>query len=181
MVRTEYTATAKWLHWVVAALMIVTFYIGWVMVDMHGISPTKLKYFNWHKWVGMIVLGLAVVRSVWRLLFTPPPLPNSITPIQRVASHAMHYLLYLLCFAVPISGYFYTLAAGYPVVLFGVLPLPVLMDPNVDLKEPLRELHEILSYLTAVAVVLHTLAALQHHFIHRDTVLRRMLPRLPRA
>jgi cytochrome b561 len=176
MIRSEYTSTAKWLHWLVAVLMIVTFYIGWVMVDMHGISPTKLKYFNWHKWVGMIVLGLAVIRSIWRLVFSPPPLPESITGYQRWASTAMHYLLYLLCFAVPISGYFYTLAAGYPVVLFGELPLPVLMGADASLKEPLREIHEWLSYATAMAVALHTAAALQHHFIHRDTVLRRMLP-----
>lgn len=180
MVPSDYTATAKWLHWIVAALMIFTFYIGWVMVDLHGISPTKLKYFSWHKWAGVIVLGLAVVRSVWRLIFPPPPLPHTINRLQRVASSAMHYLLYLLCFAVPISGYYYTLAAGYPVVLFGVLPLPVLMGPSADLKEPLRELHEVLSYTIAVAVVLHTLAALQHHFFYRDAVLRRMLPSLRR-
>jgi len=88
----------------------------------------------------------------------------------------MHYLLYLLCFAVVVSGYFFTLAVGFPVVLFGWFPLPVLMGVHPEMKDGLRELHRFLSYALMIAVTIHMAAALKHHWWNRDEVLKRMLP-----
>ncbi len=172
----RFTPTSKWLHWLTALAIVIAFAMGWVMVDIHGLSPTKLKLFNWHKWIGIVALALACARSIWILLFRAPPLPDSLTVIEQRAAHAMHYLLYFICIAVPLSGYVYTLAAGYPVVLFGQWPLPVFMDPHPEWKEALRRVHEVLSYVLGSAVLLHAMAALHHHFFARDEVLSRMLP-----
>ena len=172
----RYTATAKLLHWLMAILIIGTFALGLTMVDMPGITPTKLKYFNYHKWAGVTVLALATVRLLWRLSHPAPPLPSSMPNWQKLVAEGTHYLLYALIFAVPLSGYFYSLAAGFKVVYLGLLPLPVLIAPNPELKPLLKTLHYLLNIGLATLVTAHIGAALQHHFIHRDDVLTRMLP-----
>jgi cytochrome b561 len=174
----RYTKTAMLLHWLIALLIIAAFGLGLIMVDMPGITPTKLKYFSWHKWMGVTVLGLAALRLLWRKANVPPPHPASMAVWQKKAADGMHVVLYVLMFAVPVSGYFYTLAAGFPVVYLGVIELPVLIAPNPELKPVLKEVHYILTMTMAAAVLAHALAALKHHFIDRDGVLKRMLPSL---
>jgi cytochrome b561 len=92
------------------------------------------------------------------------------------AAEAMHVLLYILIFAVPVSGYLYTLSAGVPVVYLGLVQLPVFMDPNPEWKPVLKTLHYWLNMTMAAAVAAHVAAALKHHFIDRDSTLKRMLP-----
>lgn len=172
----RYTRPAILLHWLIALLIIGAFTLGLVMTDIPGITPAKLKYYSWHKWVGVTVLLLATLRLLWRLANAAPAYPDSMKRWEKQAAHYLHLLLYVLMFAVPISGYFYTLAAGVPVVYFGVLPLPVLIDANPDLKPLLKEVHYWLTMGLAGAVGLHVAAALKHVFIDRDGVMKRMLP-----
>src|ERR1700761_1390094 len=98
----RYTKTAMLLHWLTALLIISAFFLGLTMVDIHGITPTKLKYYSWHKWLGVTVVGVAVLRIRWRKATTPPPPLASIPPLQHKLAEAMHWLLYVLIFAVPI-------------------------------------------------------------------------------
>lgn len=172
----RYTRTAIVFHWLIALLIIGTFSLGVVMTDIPGISPTKLKYYSWHKWAGVTILALAALRLLWRLKNAAPPYPASMPVWQKSAAGGLHHFLYVLMFAVPLSGYFYTLAAGYPVVYFGLFELPVLIDKNDTLKPVLEDLHYWLNMGLLAAVLLHVAAALKHHFIDRDGVLRRMLP-----
>ncbi|MET3131035.1 cytochrome b561 [Oxalobacteraceae bacterium GrIS 1.11] len=172
----RYTKTAILLHWLTALLIVGAFALGLIMTDIAGITPTKLKYYSWHKWLGVTVLGLACLRLLWRLANAPPPHPAGIPDWQKKAADAMHVMLYVLIFAVPLSGYFYTLSAGVPVLYLGLFKLPVLMGPNPELKPFLKEIHYVLTMTMAAAVAAHALAALKHHFVDRDTVLKRMLP-----
>ena len=172
----RYTKTAMLLHWLTALLIIAAFFLGLTMVDIHGITPTKLKYYSWHKWLGVTVLGVAAVRLLWRKANTPPPPLASIPVWQHKAAEGMHYLLYFLIFAVPVSGYLYTYAAGVPVVYLGLFQLPALIEPNAELKPILKTVHYVWTMTMAAAVVVHALAALKHHFIDRDITLKRMLP-----
>jgi cytochrome b561 len=174
----RYSLPAILLHWAIALLIVAAFALGTIMVDIPGLTPTKLRYYSWHKWLGVTVMGLACLRLLWRLLKTPPPPAATLAPWQRRASHATHLLLYVLIFAVPISGYFYSLAAGVPVVYLGIFPLPVLIERNQELKEILKEVHYWLNMALLAAVALHVAAALKHHFVDRDEVLKRMLPRM---
>ncbi|HEX8785697.1 MAG TPA: cytochrome b [Telluria sp.] len=175
----RYTNTAIVLHWLIAILIIGTFTLGLVMTDIPGFSPTKLRYFSWHKWAGVTVLLLACVRLLWRLKNRPPPLPLTMPAWQRGAAHGLHHLLYVFIFAVPLSGYFFTLASGIPVVYFGLFQLPVLIAKNKALADALEPVHYWLNMAMAALVVLHVLAALKHQFIDRDDTLRRMLPGRP--
>ena len=174
--RERYTTTAIVFHWLIALLIIGTFSLGWVMSDMPGISPTKLKYYSWHKWSGVTILGLAALRLLWRLKNSAPAYPAAMPAWQKGAAHGLHGLLYVLMFAVPLSGYFYTLSAGYPVVYFGLVELPVLIGADPALKPVLGALHYWLNMGLLGAVALHVAAALKHQFIDRDGVLKRMLP-----
>jgi cytochrome b561 len=172
----RYTNTAIVLHWLIAILIVGAFALGLFMTDIPGFSPTKLRYYAWHKWAGVTVLLLAAVRLLWRLKNRPPALPTDMPLWQRRAAHALHNVLYMFIFAVPLSGYFYTLAAGFPVVWFGVVQLPVLIAKNKALADLLEPVHYWLNMAMAAVVVLHVMAALKHHVVDRDDTLRRMLP-----
>lgn len=172
----RYTKTAMLLHWLIALMIISAFFLGLTMVAIPGFSPTKLKYFSWHKWLGVTVLALVAIRLLWRLANKPPaPLP-SIPHVQHLLAEAMHYLLYFLMFAAPISGYLYSSAAGVPVVYLKLIELPLIIQPDPELKALLKTVHYVLVMTMAGAVVAHALAALKHHFIDRDVTLKRMLP-----
>lgn len=172
----RYTLPAIALHWLIALLIIGTFTLGLVMTDIPGISMAKIRYTNWHKWAGVTVLGLAALRLLWRLFHRPPPYAEPLPAWQRAASSGLHHLLYVLMFAVPLTGYFYSLAAGFPVVYFGKIALPVLIDPDPALRATLRGVHYWLNMLLAGVVGLHVAAALKHWLVDRDSVMQRMLP-----
>lgn len=172
----RYTLPAILMHWLIGLLIIAAFALGVTMVDIPGITPTKLKYFSWHKWLGITVLGLACLRLLWRLGHKAPVYPASMANWQQSAAHGLHGLLYVLMFAIPVSGYLYSLAAGVPVVYLGIIPMPALIEPNPELKTLLKSVHYWLNMTLLALFVLHVAAALKHQFIDRDGVLKRMLP-----
>lgn len=176
----RYTRTAIFLHWLVALGLIATFALGFYMHDL-PLSPNKLKLYSWHKWAGMTLLVLIVVRLAWRLTHRPPELPADMGPMARLFAHAGHWLLYVLMLAIPFSGWFMSSAQGFQTVWFGVVPLPDLVPKNEALGELFLDIHVILNYTMLVAVMGHIGAALQHHFIKKDTVLARMLPFIERT
>jgi cytochrome b561 len=170
---TRYTTPAIVLHWLVALLIFVGFPLGVYMHEL-PLSPTKLQLYSYHKWIGITVLMLAGLRVVWRLTHRPPPLPDSVVRWQRQASAVVHGLLYVLILAIPLSGWLMSSAKGFPVVWFGVLPLPDLIGKDKALGDLLVEVHETLNFTLLALVVLHVGAALQHHFIERQPFLQRM-------
>ena len=172
----RYTRPAVLLHWLIALLIIGAFTMGLVMTDIPGITPTKLKYYSWHKWAGVTILALATVRLLWRLANRAPAYPASMPRWEQSAAHHLHSLLYVLMFAVPLSGYFYTLSAGVPVVYFGLFQLPVLIAPNPELKPRAQGAALLAEHGPGRLRRLHVAAALKHVFIDRDGVIKRMLP-----
>ncbi|MFC3682331.1 cytochrome b [Hydrogenophaga luteola] len=174
---TPYHPLARTLHWVLALLIVGNFALGIYMADL-PFSPARLQYYSWHKWAGVLVLAFSVVRLLTRLLKTPPPLPTAIEAAmpgwQKLAHHATHIALYVLFFAVPLSGWAFSSAAGFPVVLFGVLPLPDFVPVSEGLADVLKEAHEIAALSMAGLVLLHVAGALKHHFIDRDGLMQRM-------
>ncbi len=171
-----YTPTAIGLHWLIAALMVSGFTLGWVMTSIHGITPAKLRYVSWHKWIGVTVFALAAVRILWRATHRAPPLPRGMPRWQRAGAHLGHALLYALMIAIPITGYLFSVASNVPVVYLGIVPLPRLIAPDPTLKVIFKTAHLILNYSLAVLVVVHVAAALKHQWVDRDGLLARMLP-----
>lgn len=171
----RYTRTAIFLHWLIALGLIGTLSLGLYMEGL-PLSPNKLKLYSWHKWAGMTLLALAVVRLAWRLSHPAPALPQDMSPMSRLAAHAGHWLLYVLMLAIPVSGWLMSSAQGFTVVWFGVLPLPDLVPKNAELGTLLNDAHVLLNYVLMAAVAGHVGAALHHHFIKKDTIMTRMLP-----
>ncbi|OAJ51687.1 cytochrome b [Paraburkholderia ginsengiterrae] len=174
--RESYTRTAIALHWLIALLIVCGFALGWVMTDIPGFTPTKLRYFSWHKWIGVTVFALAVLRILWRATHAGPQMPRRMALWQRAAAHLVHLLLYVLMIAIPASGYLYSSAANIPVVYLGLIPLPRLIAPDPHLKELLKAVHIALNYTLLVLVALHVAGALKHQWLDRDGLLSRMLP-----
>ena len=171
----RYTLPAVSLHWLIALLIFAGWGMGVYMVDLK-LSPDKLRLYSWHKWIGISVLLLACLRAAWRVTHAPPP-PNPEHPAwQRGAARLAHTLLYLLMFAIPVSGWLFSSASGYSVKYFGVIPLPDLVGKDKALAEILESVHGLLAWSLAVIVVAHVGGALQHHLFHRDDTLARMLP-----
>lgn len=171
----RYTRTAIALHWLIALLIGGAFPLGLYMADLE-LSPTKLRLFSYHKWIGITVLLLAALRLAWRLTHRPPPFVPGMPRWQEIAAHATHHLLYLLLVAVPLSGWLMSSALGFPVVWFGVLHLPDLVAKNKELGDVLKDVHETLNYVMLALVAVHVAGALKHHLVDRDATLVRMLP-----
>ncbi|MDT9000015.1 cytochrome b [Paucibacter sp. APW11] len=170
----RYNGLAIFLHWLLALAIVGAFCMGLYMSDL-PLSPTRLKLYNWHKWAGVTILALSALRLLWRLANKPPadlPMPAW----QARAAHLVHGLLYLSFFAIPLSGWAYSSAAGFPIVWFGVLPLPDFVPVDKALAHQLKELHELLAWGLALLVGAHVAAAVKHQLIDKDGLLQRMLP-----
>jgi cytochrome b561 len=172
----HYTATAKSLHWLNAVLLLGLLGLGFYMQGL-PLSPEKLKLYSWHKWAGVTVFLLVIVRLAWRVTHQPPPLPPSMPRVQQWAAHAGHFALYVLMLAIPLSGWLMSSAKGFQTVWFGVLPLPDLVGKDQVLGALLLTVHQVLNLALVVVVIGHVGAALKHHFVDKDDVLTRMLPR----
>lgn len=173
----RYNPVSIILHWVLGIALVSIFFFGIYMADL-PFSPTRLKLFNWHKWAGISILFLSALRLLWRLTHPAPPLPGKIELAmpawQLKAHHATHIGLYALFFVVPLVGWAYTSAAGFPVVLFGQFPLPDLLSPDKELAALIKPWHEITAFALAGLAALHIAAALKHQLIDRDGLLQRM-------
>ncbi|HSN71527.1 MAG TPA: cytochrome b [Steroidobacteraceae bacterium] len=171
----RYGAVAQLLHWSIVALVIAQFVLAEIAEDL----PTgleKLATLARHKSVGITILGLAVLRLAWRAINKTPAPPPQMPGWQRVAARISHVGLYALLFVQPLTGWLMSSAKNYPVSWFGAVTLPDLIAPSERLFEVFEEAHEIGATLLFVLAGIHAAAALKHHFVDRDDVLRRMLP-----
>lgn len=170
--RSVYGRTSRWLHWSMAALILVILPLGLTVEEMaKGSERTALM--GWHQSLGVLVLALAALRLLWRLANPPPP-PLGGTLSRRLAP-LMHWLLYALVIAQPLSGWLLVQAEGHQLALFGSLELPVLVAESETLEEILEGVHGTVWMLLALAVLGHVAAALKHHLVDRDATLIRML------
>ena len=176
----RYTHTAIALHWIIALLIFAAFPLGVYMHEL-PLSPDKLRLYSYHKWIGVSIFLLAVLRVTWRSTHRTPSLPATMPRWEKLAASTVHYLLYALILAVPLSGWLMSSAKGVQTVWFGVLPLPDLLAKDKELGDLLKEVHESLNFALLGLVLAHIGAALKHHFIERDGILARMIPFLGRG
>lgn len=175
----RYGAVSQFFHWSMALLMISLAGVGLWMMDL---PPDNFKWFiyGWHKQLGITVFALVVLRYVWRAYNVQPHKPASLSTMQHMAAQAAHYALYGVMLAMPISGYIMSMAGGHGVNWFGV-QLPDLIGKNPELGGIAREIHEYVGYAFWGLLALHAGAALWHHFVQKDDVLTRMLPKFSRS
>lgn len=172
---TGYTGTAKVLHWLILALLIAQFTVAWTMPDIKRDTPVT-TLISLHFTFGICILAVAVVRVVWRVTHGEPKPEDGVPPWQTTTARAIHWLLYVLLFVVPILGWINASWRDMPIVMFGHR-LPQLVATRAPGWGWTGDVHGILAdYVMLVLVGLHVAAALYHYFIRRDRVLQRMLP-----
>jgi cytochrome b561 len=171
----SYGVVAKGLHWVMGLLIIGLLAIGLLLESFEN-TPTFMTLINLHKEFGIIVLTLAVLRLGWKVLDVSPSLPAHMGCVAKMMAKIGHFGLYVLMFAMPISGWMTSSAAGYPVSMFGLFELPMLTAKDKDFAHDMGELHETFAWVLMGLLAVHILAALVHHFYYKDDILRRMLP-----
>ncbi|MBK1696709.1 cytochrome b [Rhodovibrio salinarum] len=171
--KARYGVIAQTLHWVITLGFVAQYAIAWYA---EGVQAMQLQFtlYNLHKSIGVTILALAVVRIVWRLMNPVPPMPSGSQRWEELASRASHVLLYALLFAQPITGLAFSMASSFPTVIWGYT-LPDAGNSEA-LKDAFNAVHVYLGWATLGLVGLHVVAALRHHFVLKDNVLRRMLP-----
>ena len=164
------------LHWTTVILIVVIAYLGLTMGDLPN-GPDKIKTYALHKSIGLTILALVTLRVLWRLYAgAPHPVPGSPRWQERIAS-LTHFGIYVLLFAIPISGWVVNSSAGFPLQWFGLFNLPDIVGKSHDLHEAAEEAHELMFWLLALMVAAHAGAAFYHHLFQQDATLARMLPR----
>ncbi len=173
-------STERWgwvsigLHWITAALIISLAIVGLIMSEL-ATSTFKMQVFALHKSFGITVLVLTMLRLAWRLIAgTPNDIPGS--RLQALAAKIVHGAMYGVLFAMPLSGWLYNSASGFPLRWFGIISLPKLFTGfNPSIKAFALNIHESLFYVLAGLLLVHAGAALYHHYRVGDNTLKRML------
>lgn len=168
-------SVAKFFHWAIVLLVICQFVLA-LLADDLPIGMEKLTLLARHKSIGITILALATLRLLWRAANRSPVLPPTMASWERLAAKGAHALLYVLLFAVPLAGWTMSSAKNFPVSWFGLYQLPDFVAPNESTYETAHTIHEVLAFSLGIIAVLHLLAALKHHFVNRDAVLKRMWP-----
>ncbi len=172
--RLQYGTTAKVFHWLIVALLVVQYPLGWLMPDIHrGMKPGDAM--TWHISIGITMLVLIVLRFAWRLTHPVPP-ESSLPKWQRVGSEVMHWLLYALVLATTITGWLFASFRGWSISLFFLAPMPMLSAGNPAAGKMIDGWHQAMEWSLLVVIGLHVAAALTHLLVHRDRVMHRMLP-----
>lgn len=181
--RTRYDAVAMTLHWVIALGILGQIALGLVMVHLPLSLGTQFQLYQLHKSIGITILLAVALRVPWRLTHRPPALPATMPPLEKTAANAMHLLLYAFMLALPLTGWIVVSVSPLhiPTVLYGIIPWPDLpWFSNLANKQAVDDIfdfiHTWLGYIIIGLLALHVLAALRHHFLLHDNILRRMLP-----
>ncbi len=166
------------LHWLTLLVIAAAYILGTILDDM-ALSPLKLKFYAWHKWLGLLVLTAVPLRLGLRMVDKVDH-AGSLLPWEAKLSTWVQRAIYLLMVVAPCLGWLLSSASGFQVVWFGVLPLPELVPKDKALASLLKELHETGVNILMALIVLHAAAALYHRYIRQDGVMARMVPRIRR-
>lgn len=174
---TDWSTPIKLLHWLLALGIIAMVVLGLVMKYGDLGQVQRIRLYALHKSVGLTILALAVLRLLVRLLDRRRPQLPPMPRWQHIGAAVSHVALYVLMIGMPLSGWLYNSASGFPLRWFDLFRVPAIAGRSPELKALAGTLHFAGFIVLAIVVVLHAAAALQHHFVHRDNVLRSMLPR----
>ncbi len=169
-----YGAFARAFHWAVAGLLLLQIPLAFYMTDQ-PLGPEKLGNYATHKSIGLLIFAVTALRLAWRLTHPAPPLPG-LPAWQRRGARATQFLLYALMFLMPLTGLLRSQAANFPVSFFGWFTLPTLVGVSKEFSDGMQEAHELQGTILLILIAAHGLAAMYHHFLRKDGVLRAMLP-----
>ncbi|WP_127956415.1 cytochrome b [Serratia microhaemolytica] len=163
------------LHWLVAIVVYGMFALGLWMVTLGYYDTWYHRAPELHKSIGMLLFIIMIVRVIWRFISPPPKPLASYSVATRIVSHLVQIALYVVLFTILLSGYFISTASGDAISVFGWFDIPATVSGPATLVDTAGDIHLYLAWSVVLLSVLHALAALKHHFIDRDSTLKRML------
>jgi superoxide oxidase len=171
----HFDAVTMAIHWVTLLLVVTLFATAWAREGADN-AQTAASLLTTHRSIGAILWVLTIVRLAWkRWLGEVPPLPKTVGRAQRFAARANEFALYALLLAQPVTGFLQSIYRGKAFPLSG-FTVPEITPRDRALTHFFHDVHEQSAWLLLGLIALHALAALAHHFLLRDTVLRAMLP-----
>jgi cytochrome b561 len=173
---TDWGWTAKVLHWVGAAMILVLLVHGWWMTHVTP-RPERLANYGWHSALGYDLFALLILRLLWRWLNPLPELPAGLKRWEHVAARVSHASMYVLMFLISLTGWMVATTFRAPMTkdLLGIDVPPIVTTMDRSLRQWLEDSHMTLAYVLAVVALIHIAAALRHHILKRNNVLRRMI------
>jgi len=171
----SFGSIAKTFHWVIALSIISMLAVGFIMADMEP-SPLRGTLYSLHKSTGALILFLVILRFTWRVWSPVPQLPRSLNPWHHRLAKLSPLTLYTLMFLMPLSGITLSEAAGYPINVYGMFSLPMVLPKDLTISKTAATIHKYGAFAFIGILILHVGAAFYHHFILKTNILKRMLP-----
>lgn len=171
----HYSSTAKWLHWLVALLVVLQFVFVFTAEELPR-GGTRDILMQLHLSTGFTVLLLAVWRIAYRFMNPPPAPEQGQPPVLQKSAWLVHWAMYVLIFALPVTGWMTVATKGGAINWYWLFEVPNFVAKNEEFHELLEEVHEVLGLTLLGIASVHLLAALWHHFVRKDSTLKRMLP-----
>lgn len=168
-----YSKPARVFHWTVVLLLVLQYLLGWFMPDVKKATPA-VGLIALHLTVGFVVLIVVLFRFGWRLSNTAPALPGTLPVWQNALARSVHAALYLLLFALPLTGWLNASTRSWKPILLTVIPMPRLVPSDNALGHGVGEYHSLLSWVLLILIGVHVLGALYHQFILKDNLIERM-------
>ena len=170
-----YGSVGKFLHWIVAFVVTIMLIIGFTMGSQA--EPLKSQMYGYHEELGLTLMAILIFRLYWRLMNPQPEFPASLASWERIAARLTHYLLYIILGVMIASGWAKSTSSGYTPNFYGLFELPMPFVPvSTTVSDIAKQIHVTTVWILITLISLHILAALKHHFINKDDVLKRMLP-----
>ncbi|POT57755.1 cytochrome B [Citrobacter amalonaticus] len=170
----RYGIISATLHWLMAVVIYGMFALGLWMVTLSYYDGWYHQAPELHKSIGILLMMGLVIRVIWRAISPPPPALTSYSRLTRIGAALGHIALYLLLFAIVISGYLISTANGKPISVFGWFDVPATLADAGAQADLAGNLHLWLAWTVVIVSVLHGLMAVKHHFIDKDDTLNRM-------
>jgi cytochrome b561 len=167
-----YGIISRLFHWLMAFAIFAMFGLGLWMVRLDYYSPYYNAAPEFHRSSGMLLLFALLVRWIWRAA-NPKPVSDDLTPLEQKASYAVHWGFYILLLVIMVSGYLISTLDGRPIDVFGWFSVPSIVQMR-GLEDRAGDVHRIVAYAVIVLAVIHTVAALKHHFVDKSPILKRM-------
>jgi cytochrome b561 len=169
-----YSLTARTLHWITATLVLINLPLGLLIANRWG-GPLQDQLYDLHRSIGALVIPVILIRFLYRLTHPPVPLPDDVPPLQQLAAHVTHWMLYGLLIVQPLLGWIGTSAYPATITVFGLFELPSIWPEDRAFSDKVLFIHALVALAIATLVAMHIGAALYHHFVRRDGVLARMV------
>lgn len=169
----KYSLSVRIMHWLMALLIISMISSGFYMKNLSTSNEFKFTLYTAHKACGITILILVIIRLIFRTFTYVPPFPVNFSKFIVYTSKTVHFCLYSLMAAIPLSGYVMSSASSKEIKY--LFHIPLLIKQNKELASTAHEIHSLLAYFIIFFICLHIVGVVKHIFIDKQNILKRII------